>query len=119
MLGGNGPVVSAFTDVPEGSIVWLDYWTSEETIRRDAEKYSLPPTMPQLYEDPGVKKTMPYAPELLTAVENATTRPVSPVYSQISEAVYDNVNKALGGQQSPEDALGRGQQQIEKALASF
>jgi multiple sugar transport system substrate-binding protein len=119
VLGGNGPVVSAFTDVPEGAIVWLDHWTSEETIKRNAEKYALPPTMPQLYEDPGVQKTIPYAGELLTAVENATTRPVSPVYSQISQAVYENVNKAVAGQQSPEDALKRGQEQIEKALASF
>jgi multiple sugar transport system substrate-binding protein len=119
VLGGNGPVVSAFTDVPEAAIVWLDFWTSEETIKRNAAKYALPPTMPQLYEDPGVKKTMPYAAELLTAVENATSRPVSPVYSQISQAVYENVNKAVAGQQSPQDALERGQEQIEKALSSF
>jgi multiple sugar transport system substrate-binding protein len=119
VLGGNGPVVSAFTDVPEGAIAWLDYWTSEETLKRNAEKYALPPTMPQLYDDAGVKKTLPYAPQLLTAVENATSRPVSPVYSQISQAVYENVNKAIAGQQSPEDALERGQDQIEKALASF
>jgi len=44
---------------------------------------------------------------------------VSPVYSQISQAVYENVNRAVAGQQSPEDALKRGQEQIEKALASF
>jgi multiple sugar transport system substrate-binding protein len=119
VLGGNGPVISAFTDVPEASVAWLDYWTSEETLKRDAEKYSLPPTMPQLYEDPGVQKTMPYAKQLLTAVENATSRPVSPVYSQISQAVYENVNKAIAGQASPEDALKTGQEQIEKALSSF
>jgi len=119
VLGGNGPVISAYTDVPEASVVWLDYWTSEETLKRDAEKYSLPPTMPQLYDDPEVVKTMPYAKELRTAVENATSRPVSPVYSQISQAVYENVNKAIAGQQSPEDALKNGQEQIEKALSSF
>ena len=44
---------------------------------------------------------------------------VSPVYPQISEAIYKNVNQALTGQQSPEDALKKGQDQIEKALASF
>ncbi len=119
VLGGNGPVVSAFTDVPEASIVWVDFWTSEETLKRNAAKYALPPTMPQLYEEPSVVDTLPYAKELLTAVENATTRPVSPVYSQISQAVYENVNKAVAGQQSPEDALKRGQDQIEKALSSF
>jgi len=60
-----------------------------------------------------------HAEELLTAVENATSRPVSPVYSQISQAVFQNVNKAVAGQQSPEDALKRGQEQIETALNSF
>ena len=119
VLGGNGPVVSAFTDNPEASLLWLDYWTSEETLKRDAIEYSLPPTMPQLYDDPEVVKTMPYAKELRTAVENATSRPVSPVYSQISQAVFTNVNKAIGGQVSPEDALKKGQEQIETALNSF
>ena len=119
VLGGNGPVVSAFTDNPEASLLWLDYWTSEETLKRDAIEYSLPPTMPQLYDDPAVVKTMPYAKELRTAVENATSRPVSPVYSQISQAVFTNVNKAIGGQMSPEDALKKGQEQIETALSSF
>ena len=119
VLGGNGPVVSAFTDNPEASVLWLDFWTSEETLRRDAAKYSLPPTMPQLYDDAAVVKTLPYAKELRTAVENATSRPVSPVYSQISQAVFTNVNKAIGGQMSPEDALKKGQQQIEAALSSF
>jgi trehalose/maltose transport system substrate-binding protein len=119
VLGGNGPVIASFTDNPEGALVWLDYWTSEETIKRDAAEYALPPTMPQIYDDAEVVKTLPYAKELRTAVENATSRPVSPVYAQISEAIYENVNKAIAGQQSPEDALENGQRKIEQALASF
>jgi multiple sugar transport system substrate-binding protein len=75
--------------------------------------------MPQLYDDPAVKQTLPYAAQLRSAVQAATSRPVSPVYSQISEAVYTNVNKALGGELSPQDALSNGQKQIEKALATF
>jgi multiple sugar transport system substrate-binding protein len=119
VLGGNGPVISAFTDNPKASVLWVDYWTSTETLKRDAAKYSLPPTMPQLYDDPAVKQTLPYAAQLRSAVQAATSRPVSPVYSQISEAVYTNVNKALGGELSPQDALSNGQKQIEKALATF
>ena len=44
---------------------------------------------------------------------------MSPVYPQITEAIFKNVNEALGGKQSPEEALKNGQQQIEKALTSF
>ena len=62
---------------------------------------------------------MPYSDQLREAIENAVARPVSPVYPQISEAVFKNVNAALSGQKSPEDALKDGQAQIEKALAAF
>jgi trehalose/maltose transport system substrate-binding protein len=119
VLGGNGPVLSSFGKNPKGALLFIDYWTSEETLKRDAAKYALPPTMPQLYDDASVKKTLPYAAQLRSAVEAATSRPVSPVYSQISQAVYTNVNKALAGSMSPEDALKTGQGQIEKALSSF
>ena len=119
VLGGNGPVISAFTKNPEASVLWLDYWTSPEVITHNAAQYALPPTMPGAYDDPSVRKTLPYAAELRDAVKAATSRPVSPVYSQISEAVYTNVNKALGGQMSPQDALKTGQKQIEQALSTF
>ena len=71
------------------------------------------------YDEPAVKKALPYSAELLNAVKEAVPRPVSPVYPQISEAVYKNVNEALTGQESPEDALKKGNAQIDKALASF
>ena len=40
---------------------------------------------------------MPYAAELLQALSQAKARPVSPVYPQISQAIYKNVNDALAG----------------------
>ena len=119
VLGGNGPVVSSFTKNPKAAMLWVDFWTSRETLERDAAKYALPPTMPGLYDEPSVKKTLPYAVQLRAAVQAATSRPVSPVYAQISEAVYKNVNKALSGQSSPQDALSTGQKQIEQALSTF
>ena len=119
VLGGNGPVISSFTDNPEGALLWLDYWSSKETIDRNAATYALPPTLLSSYEEAGVKKALPYSDQLLNAVKEAVPRPVSPVYPQISEAIYTNVNAALAGQQSPEDALKKGQDKIEKALASF
>jgi multiple sugar transport system substrate-binding protein len=44
---------------------------------------------------------------------------VSPVYPQISQAIYKNVNQALAGQTSPADALKTADDQINKALATF
>ena len=52
-------------------------------------------------------KAIPYAPELLQALSQAKARPVSPVYPQISQAIYKNVNDALAGRAS---AAGRHQE---------
>ena len=119
VLGGNGPVVTAFSENPKGAMLWVDHWTSAETIRRNAAEYALPPTLVAAYDEPSVKKAIPYAAQLRSAVEQASPRPVSPVYPQISQAIYKNVNAALGGKTSPEEALKNGQRQIEQALSAF
>ena len=53
------------------------------------------------------------------AIEQARARPVSPVYPQISQAIYNNVNDALAGRQSAADAMKKAQDAIDKALATF
>ena len=62
---------------------------------------------------------MPFAETLRAGVEAAKSRPVSPVYPQISEAIFKNVNAALSGSTSPQDALKAADDQINKALATF
>ena len=75
--------------------------------------------MSAAYDDPKLKKALPFSAELKQAIEQAKARPVSPVYPQISEAIYKNVNAALSGEVSPEEALKTGQSQMEQALATF
>ena len=84
-----------------------------------AVKASQAPTVSAAYDDPAVKKALPYAAVLKQTIEQARARPVSPVYPQISQAIYKNVNAALSGQTSPENAMKQAQSQIEKALATF
>jgi multiple sugar transport system substrate-binding protein len=52
-------------------------------------------------------------------VSQAKARPVSPVYPQISQAIYKNVNAALSGQTTPQEALKKADSQINSALATF
>jgi multiple sugar transport system substrate-binding protein len=119
ILGGHNLVVSAYSKNPGGSLALIDYLTNEESITRDATDYSLAPVLESVYDDPAVQKALPFAPELKQAIAQAQSRPVSPVYTQISQAIYKNVNAALSGQTSPEDALKTGQSEMEKALATF
>jgi multiple sugar transport system substrate-binding protein len=119
ILGGHNLVISAFSKNPGGALALIDYLTSEESITRDAEKYSLAPVLESVYDSPEVQKAMPFAPELKQAIAQAKSRPVSPVYTQISQAIYKNVNEALSGKVTPEEALKTGQSEMEKALATF
>jgi multiple sugar transport system substrate-binding protein len=119
ILGGHNLVISAFTDNPGGSLALIDFLTNEESIKRDATDFSLAPVLEATYDDPDVQKALPFAAELKQAIAQAKSRPVSPVYTQISQAIYKNVNEALSGAVSPEEAMKTGQAEMEKALATF
>ena len=88
-------------------------------MTKNAVKFSKTPTLTASYEDPAVKKALPFIDQLKQAVEQAKSRPVSPVYSQISQAIYKNVNNALSGSTDPKAALSKAQKDMDKALATF
>jgi multiple sugar transport system substrate-binding protein len=81
--------------------------------------YSLAPVVAAAYDDPGVQKKYKFAGALKDSVAQARSRPVSPVYPQISQAIYKNVNEALAGRVSPEEALKNAQTQMQQALETF
>jgi trehalose/maltose transport system substrate-binding protein len=119
ILGGHNLVISVYSDNPGAALKYADFLTSKESETTMFRDFSLAPTLAAVYDDPGVKKKIPFAAELKQAVSQAKARPVSPVYPQISQAIYKNVNEALAGRVSPEDALKNAQSQMEKALQTF
>jgi multiple sugar transport system substrate-binding protein len=119
VLGGHNMVISAYSKNPGGALKFIDYATSTERISKNASKYSKTPTIGASFDDPAVKKAMPFAEALREGVENAKSRPVSPVYPQISEAIFKNVNAALSGSTTPEEALKQADSDINDALATF
>jgi multiple sugar transport system substrate-binding protein len=119
ILGGHNLVISTFSKNAPGAVKLIDFLSSPEIEQMYAAKYSIAPTLSATYDDPAVKQALPFAAELKQAVEQAKSRPVSPVYPQISQAIYKNVNEALAGQMSPQDALKNADDQINRALATF
>ena len=79
----------------------------------------MPPTTSAAYEDPEVVKKYAFAPDLQKAIEQGQARPVTPVYPQVTEAIYTNVHDALQGKQEPDAALTKMKSEIEKALQTF
>jgi multiple sugar transport system substrate-binding protein len=119
ILGGHNSVVSVYSKNPGGALKLVDYLTSEKRMTRNAVKFSKTPTLKASYADPAVKKALPFIDQLKTGVEQAKSRPVSPVYTQISQAIYKNVNNALSGQTDPKSALKQAQSDMDKALSTF
>jgi multiple sugar transport system substrate-binding protein len=119
ILGGLNLVISAYAANPGGALAFIDFATNQESMNNAASKFALPPALESSYEDPQVQKALPFATELRQAVEQAAPRPVTPVYTQVSQAIYENVNAALSGQASPQEALEQAQSDLEQALATF
>jgi multiple sugar transport system substrate-binding protein len=119
ILGGHNSVISAYSKNPGGALKLIDYLTSEKRMTKNATDFSKTPTLDASYADPAVKKALPFIDQLKQAVEQAKSRPVSPVYSQISQAIYKNVNNALSGSTDPKAALSKAQKDMDNALATF
>jgi multiple sugar transport system substrate-binding protein len=119
ILGGLNLVISAYAANPGGALAFVDFATNEESMNRAASQFALPPALASSYEDAQVKEALPFASELRQAVEQAAPRPVTPVYTQVSQAIYENVNAALSGQSTPQEALENAQRDLEQALATF
>ncbi|MGH2948774.1 MAG: ABC transporter substrate-binding protein [Solirubrobacteraceae bacterium] len=119
VLGGANLVISAFSENPGGALALVDFITNEESMNRAASEYALPPALSAPYDNPEVQEALPFAAELKQAVEQAKPRPVSPVYTQISQAIYENVNTALSGQATPEEALQNAERDMQQALETF
>jgi multiple sugar transport system substrate-binding protein len=119
ILGGHNSVISVYSKNPGAALAVVNYVTGAENDVREASQFSLAPVLTASYDNASVKKALPFADQLKQAVAQAKARPVSPVYPQISQAIYNNVNDALAGRQSAADAVKKMQSAIDKALATF
>ena len=119
ILGGHNTVISTYTKNPGLALKFADYVASPEWQKISLQKYSLAAVTSATYDDASVKKSIPYSDELKQALSQAKARPVSPVYPQISQAIYKNVNDALAGRVSPAAAIKKASQQIDAALNTF
>jgi multiple sugar transport system substrate-binding protein len=119
ILGGHNSVISVYTKNPGLALKFADFYASPSFQKTLMLKYSQAGVIPAPYSDPDVKKAIPYASEMLQALSQAKARPVSPVYPQISQAIYKNVNDALTGRTSPAAAIKKADSQITNALSTF
>ena len=119
VLGGWNMAISAYSENPEGAVALINFATSPEWQKRVATDYSQAPMNEAAYDSPEVLEAMPFAQELRQSVEGAKPRPKSPVYPQISQAIYTNVYSVISGKTDSEAAVQKMVEEIEAAQETF
>ena len=91
---------------PDDAYRLVDYLLQPEQMIERARIAGELPTRPALYgtRELAAAVTMPPA-DALAIIEHATPRPVTPVYSQLSEILQVSLHRALTRQQTAREAL--------------
>ena len=79
-----------------------DQW---ETQKFYATQGSLAPVLESLYTDADLVAKLPYLPVLLTSIQNAVPRPVTPFYPAVTLAIQQNSFAAINGSKSVDQAM--------------
>jgi multiple sugar transport system substrate-binding protein len=77
------------------------------------------PPMSSLYDDPDLEAQFPYLKRLKEVFIHARSRPITPLYSFISQILQVHFSRALTRQETPQEALERGQAEIAGVLRRF
>jgi multiple sugar transport system substrate-binding protein len=58
-----------------------------------------------IYTDQSLVAKYPYLPVLLKSIQNAVSRPVTPFYPAVTQAIQENFYAAMQGQKTSEQAV--------------
>ncbi len=115
-LGGWTMAINAATDMPDEAWAFAEFMTSEESLKFRAVEGSYIPTRKPLLDDPEVIEATPIiglAKEIL--LDNASSRPVTQFYGDMSLEMQEQFNSALKGDVSPQQAV----ETLQKSLSGI
>ncbi|MET8153306.1 extracellular solute-binding protein [Actinoplanes sp. NPDC049668] len=95
VLGGQNLVVSRTTPYDEQALELLKFLTNSRSQERLFRVGGFAPTRRTTYGLQAVRDDVPYAAELLTAVEAARPRPITPHYDKVSGLILNNLRPAV------------------------
>jgi multiple sugar transport system substrate-binding protein len=116
-FGGAQLAINAFS--PEAEAAWLviDYLTRPEQMLERARIVGQFPTRTAVFDDPALAEALAIPPaQARDIVEAAVPRPVTPVYTQLSEILQIQLHRALSRQAEPGPALARAASEMQALL---
>jgi multiple sugar transport system substrate-binding protein len=116
-LGGAQLAINARSDHPEAAWAVVEYLTRPEQMLERARGVGQFPTRPALYAEPELARALAIPPAQARAIiEHAVPRPVTPVYTQLSEILQIDLHRALTRQQEPAAALAHAAREMQALL---
>jgi multiple sugar transport system substrate-binding protein len=116
-IGGAQLAINRRTEHPEAAWAVIDYLTRPEQMRERARVVGQFPTRRAVYDDPELASGLDIPPATVRRIiEHAVPRPVTPVYTQLSEILQIHLHRALTRQAQPEAALAQAQLDMQRLL---
>jgi len=105
-LGGAQLAVNRYTEEPDLAEALVTFLTAPEQMLERAQAAAQLPARRSLYATDALAAALPLPIDEIRAVlEAAVPRPVTPVYSELSELLQVRLHRALTGQEAPDEAL--------------
>jgi multiple sugar transport system substrate-binding protein len=118
-FGGGCLGINAFSRHPEAAWKLVQFLLTRENLKQRAQVLGMLPPIMNLYDDPDLQEQFPYLKRLKDVFVNARPRPITPLYSFISDILRVHFSRALTRQETPQEALQRSQAEISGVLRRF
>jgi multiple sugar transport system substrate-binding protein len=116
-LGGAQLAINRWTEHPEAAFRLVAFITAPEQQLERAVAIGEFPTLRAVYDEPALRAALAIpADDARRAVESATPRPVTPLYTQLSEILQIELHRALAGQRTPGAALADAARKMNAAI---
>lgn len=106
-IGGWGLMINKNTEHVDEAWEFVKFKAGAEGQKINAITGSQPPLIQSLYEDEEIIEANPFFGLLSDAVKSGVARPVSPVWTELSEVMQIEISKAISGTQSVDDTVSK------------
>lgn len=103
--GSWGLAVLSTSKHKQAAVEALQFLTSTAAQKQLNLNWGYTPTRLSVFEDPELIRANPVLPELQAALAAAVLRPVTPIYAQLSDLLYREVNTVITGEVAAAPAM--------------
>jgi multiple sugar transport system substrate-binding protein len=105
VVNGWGFGVSKASKAQSEAIRFVKFAASPDVQLAVAQEQGNAPTVSSVFENPEFLASQPYAADVLSALDGATTQPSIPAWAPVAEELARSLSLAITGEETPVDAL--------------